>query len=67
LIVGTNEGTNLSVRRASPVRRTRTSPAVESQEGGIEMLAAFAGIGLVFITVVALSIMSMIYLMLRHA
>jgi hypothetical protein len=31
------------------------------------MLAAFAGIGLVFITVVALSIMSMIYLMLRHA
>ena len=31
------------------------------------MLAAFAGIGLVFITVVVLSITSMIYLMLRHA
>ena len=31
------------------------------------MLAVFAGIGLVFITVVVLSIVSMIYLMLRHA
>ena len=31
------------------------------------MLAAFAGIGLVFITVVVLSTTSMIYLMLRHA
>lgn len=31
------------------------------------MLAAFAGIGLVFITVVVLSIASMVYLMLRHA
>jgi hypothetical protein len=31
------------------------------------MLAAFAGIGLIFITVVVLSIASMVYLMLRQA
>jgi hypothetical protein len=31
------------------------------------MLAAFAGIGLVFITVVVLSVVTMIYVMLRHA
>lgn len=31
------------------------------------MLAAFAGIGLVFITVVVLSIASLFYLMLRQA
>ena len=31
------------------------------------MLAAFAGLGLVVITVVVLSIASMVYRMLRHA
>jgi hypothetical protein len=35
--------------------------------GGMTMLATFAGIGLVFIAVVALAITTMFYMMLRQS
>jgi hypothetical protein len=57
----------LDVQQRSSFRPAESLIAEGNVGGGNDMLAAFAGIGLVFIAVVALGIGAMWYLMVKHA
>lgn len=57
----------VEVRHRSPFRPAESLIAEGLGEGGMDMFAAFAGIGLVFIAVVVLSAATMIYVMVRQA